>query len=93
MIGITPRARRALKKLLSSELDHPLAALRLVTTDAGDYGLSIDIESKGDQVIEYGGSKVLLVGEKLSNELDGLTFDIEDTPSGSNLVIYKERES
>ena len=80
MISVTRHARRELKKLPSSKLDHTLAALRLITTDQRQYSLSIDIKAKGDQVVEYGGSTVLLVGENLTNELDELTFDVEDTP-------------
>lgn len=90
MIGVTSRARQELKKILSSKLDHPLAALRLTTTGPGEYGLSIDIETEGDQVVKHAGSKVLLVEKKLADELHGVTFDIENTADGLNLVIYKE---
>jgi len=90
MLDVTERAKQELKRILSSKVDHPLAALRLISTNTGEFGLSIDIEAEGDQVVEHAGSKVLLVEDRLATKLDGVTFDVEDTPEGPNLVLFKE---
>ena len=41
-------------------------------------------------MVEYEGSKVLLVEEHLANTLQGITIDAEDTPEGAKLVISTE---
>jgi len=61
--------------------------LRLNANDKGELGLSIDIETPNDQVVEYEGSKVLLVEEKMAASLEGLTLDVVDTSEGPALTI------
>ena len=90
MLNVTERAKQELKRILSSKVDHQLAALRLVATSAGEFGLSIDMEAECDQVVEHAGSKVLLVEDRLATRLEGVTFDVEHTPEGPNLVLFKE---
>ena len=43
--------------------------------------------SRGDQVVEYGGTKVLLVEEALADALAEATIDAEPTGQGDDLVI------
>jgi Fe-S cluster assembly iron-binding protein IscA len=90
MLKVTEGARVELKKILFEKVDHPLAVARLVKGNQPDsYGLSIDIELPGDQVIEHLGAKVLLVDGDLSDCLDGNTLDIEDTMVGRNFVVLE----
>jgi len=86
MIDVTERAKQELKKILSSKVDNPLAGLRL-STSGGQFAFSIDVEMPGDQVVEYEGSKVLLVEGELATRLEGHTLDIEDTADGPGLVL------
>ena len=88
MIDVTERAKKELKKILSSKVDNPLAGLRLITSGPrGQFGFSIDVEMPGDRVVEYEGSKVLLVERELATRLKGHTLDIEDTADGPGLVL------
>jgi Fe-S cluster assembly iron-binding protein IscA len=90
MIEVTERAKQELKKILFEKVDDPLAGLRLTTDSQGQLGLSIDVEASGDKVVEYEGSKVLMVDEGLIDSLGGLTLDVEDTSEGSKLVLTRE---
>lgn len=87
MIDITERARQELKRILSSNVDNSYALLRLIDRGQGCLGLGIDIESPGDEVIEYEGSRLLLVGHELAHSLKGITIDIDNTDEGSQLII------
>ena len=94
MITVTKGAKQELKKILSAKGDNPHAGLRLIASGPPDtpdqFGLSIDSELPGDQVVEYRGSKVLLVGRELAQWVSGRILDTEDTPDGIKLVIHKE---
>ena len=91
MIDVTERAKEVLKKLLASKVDYPAAGLRLTDdTDSGHLALKIDVEELGDQVVNFEGSKVSLVEERLSTNLDGIVIDVDEMPDGLRLVISKE---
>ncbi|MBA7486909.1 hypothetical protein ES707_22471 [subsurface metagenome] len=90
MIHVTERARQELKKMLSEKVDWPEARLRLMDRGQGDLGLGIDIEAPGDRVVEYEGRKVLLVESGLARNLKGVTLDVDDTPTGAELVISEK---
>jgi Fe-S cluster assembly iron-binding protein IscA len=87
MVSVTEGACKELKRMLSEKVDWPGALLRLVDRGQGNIGLGIDIEVPGDHVVEYEGAKVLIVESELSTNLKGITLDIDDTPSGAELVI------
>ena len=87
MISVTNSARKRLKSILSSKVDLPQAGLRLTTTKSGEYGLHVDTEEPGDQVVKHKGTKVLLVEQKLASRLDGVTLCVEQTPEGPQLAI------
>ena len=87
MVSVTEGACRELKKILSEKVDWPGARLRLVDRGQGNIGLGIDIEQAGDQVVEYQGTKVLVIEPELATSLTGITLDIDDTPEGAELVI------
>ncbi|MFC1933073.1 hypothetical protein ACFLXU_05555 [Chloroflexota bacterium] len=87
MIVVTDRAKQELKKLLYNKVENWYAGLRLTVNDQGKMGLGIDVEMPGDRVVEYGGSKVLLVEQGLDSSLKDITLDVEDTGEGSELLI------
>ena len=87
MIVVTERARQELKRILSANVDMPQARLRLIPYDQGELGLGIDIESPEDQIVEYKGSRVLVVEPGLAASLRGIMLDVDDTPEGPQLVI------
>jgi Fe-S cluster assembly iron-binding protein IscA len=90
MINVTERAKKELKRLLINNVDWPGARLRLMDRGQGKLGLGIDIEAPEDHVIEYEGTKLLLVEPRLATSLRQITLDVDDTPDGPELVISEE---
>jgi Fe-S cluster assembly iron-binding protein IscA len=87
MIEVTERAKKELKGLLTSTVDHPEACLRLRTGEEGKLGLGIDVELPGDQVVEHEGSKLLVVEAELANSLKNVAIDVEDSDEGRQFII------
>ena len=87
MIEVTERAKEELKGLLTSNVDHPEACLRLRMGEEGKLELGIDIEKPDDMVVEYEGSSLLVVEPGLADSLENLAIDVEDGEEGSQLVI------
>jgi len=90
MIAVTERAKEKLESMLTSKVDNSLAALRLITTDEGGYGLHIDVESPGDKVVKHKGRKVLVIDEKLADNLEGTILDTEITSEGVQLALLQK---
>ena len=90
MINVTEQAKQELKRLLTASVDWPGARLRLVNRGQGRLGLGIDIEAPDDQVVEYEGTKLLIVEPVLASNLKRVTLDVDDTTDGVELVICEE---
>ncbi len=90
MINITERAKQALKRILTAQLDLSQGRLRLMDRGQGKLGLGVDIEMPGDELVKYDGSTVLVVERGLAANLKGVTLDVEDSVKGSELVISYE---
>ena len=90
MIGITDRALKELKRILSYSVDYSYGRLRLIDRGKGHLGLGIDIELPGDEVVEYEGSGLLVVEQRLAASLDGITIDVDDNNGSAQLVIVAE---
>lgn len=92
MLRVTEAAKKELKRILAEKADNPLAGLRIIRGGQPDnYGLAIDVEMPGDQVVEHKGAKVLLVSRELSNRLDGNILDVEDTAHGKSFVVLARK--
>ncbi|MFO8144058.1 MAG: hypothetical protein R6T78_05255 [Dehalococcoidales bacterium] len=89
MITVTDKAKQELKKTLSDNVDTPGAGLRLVAREGGQLGLGVDIEKADDEVVEFEGSKVLIVEKNLADTLNKITLDVEDTKEGNKLVLLE----
>ena len=87
MLTVTESAKQELKKKLQCHTDEPEICLRIKITSAGGFDFALTRERPDDQVVEYEGSKVLLIGKELFNVFDGRTLDVEDAPDGIRLVI------
>ena len=92
MIGVTELAKKELKRILTDNVDHPEACLRLRINDQGQLGLGIDIKMPDDKVIEYEGSKLLLVDWELADSLENIALDVEESDEGSHLVIVDKSD-
>ena len=93
MLTVTERAKATLARLKTQcQIEDHDVGLRLsVAASAepgqGQFGLRADRETLGDQVVEYGGNKILLVEEGLAEALSGATIDAEPTGRGDDLII------
>ena len=91
MVTVTEDAKQELGRVLSSaNVDDPTVGLRLTAGDRGQFGLVLDTEKEGDQVVEHEGSKVLLVGQELIELLEGVIIDCRRTDEGARLIISGE---
>jgi Fe-S cluster assembly iron-binding protein IscA len=87
MLNITEQAKQQLKIILDTYVEMPQARLRLCDRGGGELGLGIDIEESEDNVIEYRGSRILVVKRQLASKLDNITLDVDETADGLQLVI------
>jgi Fe-S cluster assembly iron-binding protein IscA len=87
MIKITDRAKEKLKSILIAVGADPEDGLRLLPTSDSEFVLGISTEMSGDQVVEYEGYKVLLVGIEYFQILNGKTVDCQDTKEGAVLFV------
>ncbi len=90
MIAVTELAKQELKRLLNANVDNPQARLRLTAKSDDQLGLDVDIETPGDETVEYEGAAILVVEKELSDKLEGITLDVDDTPEGPQLVIVAQ---
>ncbi len=90
MIAVTERAKEQLESMLISKVDNSQAALRLINTDEGEYGLHIDVETPDDKVVNYRGRKVLVIDKELADNLEGTILDTEITSEGIELAIFQK---
>jgi Fe-S cluster assembly iron-binding protein IscA len=89
MVNVTDRAKIALKSALSRSVEEPGIGLRVEVSEEGACALFPDREKAGDQVVEHEGDVLLLIGEEVSQPLDGATIDLAETPEGAHLVVTK----
>ena len=87
MLRITDRAKQELSKILTSNVEMPQARLRICDRGQGELGIGIDIEEPDDRVVEYRGSRILVIKRQLENRLKHITIDIDETTGGPQLVI------
>ena len=90
MLTVTEGAKQLLKGILTSHSDDPEVAVRLSFNPPSEFGIVLDREAEGDQVVEHQGSKVLLVASELVPVVEGITLDVQDTPEGPKLTMSKE---
>ena len=92
MIQVTTRAKQELKKILSlfENADLLNARLRLMDRGEGNLGIVADIELPEDRILEYDGTKVLVIEPELAKNLQEVTIDIDDTPDGPELVVWEK---
>lgn len=87
MITVTENAKKELKEILEAAGAGPDEGLRLFPTETDKYLLGLDTEMTADQVINYEGHKILLVGIEYYRILDGKTVDCTNTENGITLFV------
>ncbi len=93
MLSVTQSARQQLRDIVRANIDDPGFTLRLVANPSGDFAFTIDRARDDDQIVEHEGHIVLLVGSELSDAVEGLTIDWQETVEGPCLVMFSEQSS
>ena len=87
MVTVTEQAAQELRNILSDMAMKPNQALRLVMRPEGGFGLGLDEEREGDQVVQAEGEKILFVAPPVAESLGEATIAAQDTEEGRKLVI------
>lgn len=87
MISVTEDAKRVLKTILIAVEADPNEGLRLLPSSDDVFVLALGTELPGDQVVEYEGVKVLLVGIEYLRLLNGKTVDCLETEDEDVLFV------
>lgn len=87
MITVTERAKEELKAMLIAAEAEPDEGLRLLPRPDSRFELMLGTELSGDQVVEYEGAKVLLVGIEYFKLFETKTVDCQDTMDGTVLFV------
>ena len=86
MIQVTELAKQLLKRMLEDCTDDLKLGFRLQFSGGDEFQMFLDSKVSGDQVVEYDGSIVLLVGEKLSLRPDAIV-DVKNTARGMEITV------
>lgn len=91
MVTVTENAKGLLKGVLTAHSGDRELGVRLVINPGRQQGLGLALgrEEAGDQVVEYGGYKVLLVSRDMASHVDRITLDMDDTPEGLKLLVQR----
>jgi Fe-S cluster assembly iron-binding protein IscA len=89
MVILTDRAKIALKSALSRTVDEAGVGLRIDVSEEGGLALYPDKAKAGDEVVEHEGDVLLLIGDNVSQPLQGATIDLTDTAEGARLVVTR----
>ena len=89
MINVTEGAKKELERLLTTTVNWPEARLRLIDRGNGVLGMGVDIETPGDEIVEYEGKPVLVIEPRLGNNQEGITLDVDETAGIVEIVIIE----
>jgi Fe-S cluster assembly iron-binding protein IscA len=89
MVTVTDQAAEVLRATLDEARTEPGQALRLLFKPGGGFGLGLDQEREGDQVVTADGEKILLVTPEIAEAVGEATLDAPETEEGRRLVISR----
>ena len=92
MLLVTESAKGALKTKLDSAETQPGQCVRIKAAPGGQFALSLDVETPGDQVVKHGEAKILVVDSKTARRLEGLVLDFRDSGEGPELTLLQKEE-
>ncbi|NIM99304.1 MAG: hypothetical protein GTO24_14870 [candidate division Zixibacteria bacterium] len=92
MLLVTESAKGALKKSLDSAQRQPGQCVRLMATQGGQFGLALDVETPGDEVVKHGETKILVLDSETAKQLEGLVLDYRDSEKGGELTLLRKEE-
>jgi hypothetical protein len=92
MIAVTERAKEQLLDMKrSANINEPEVGLRLKPAATGEWELFPDQAIEGDQVVEHGGYKLLLIGADASDALGDRQVDCQETAPGQVKLVLSRR--
>ncbi len=92
MLTVTQNAKSALKTTLDNLITRPGQCVRIRATSSGHFGLALDEEAQGDQVVKHKDEKVLLVDSETARRLDGVVLDYRDSGAGPEFTLLRKQE-
>lgn len=92
MLSVTDKAVDILAQSLEASEANEGQSLRLARTPQGEFGLAIDEEREGDQVVKHAEKPILVVDQEVSSALDGAVLDVVESPEGQRLTLRMAEE-
>jgi Fe-S cluster assembly iron-binding protein IscA len=91
MLTVTAQAAAKLKEAIQAQTEDPELAIRLVPSVVrpSQLDMALDRKKESDQVVESEGFEVLFVSAELTQALDGMVIDCQDTPQGAQFSITR----
>jgi Fe-S cluster assembly iron-binding protein IscA len=89
VVQVTERAAQQLYTLLKSETSDPDAGFRVIPAGGGQVFLFVDRETSADYVVEFRGSKVLLVGVEYLKPFQDVVIDCRDVEGKTSLYAIR----
>ncbi len=91
MLTVTAQAAARLKGAIQAQTEDLELAIRLVPLAArpNQMDMALDRKKEGDQVVESEGFQVLFVSAELTQALDGMVIDCQDTPQGAQFSMAR----
>jgi Fe-S cluster assembly iron-binding protein IscA len=89
MVTVTDQAAEVLRATLDEARTEPGQALRLLLRPGGGFGLGLDAEREGDEVVTADGEKILLMTPDTAEAVGEATIDAPETEEGRRLVISR----
>ena len=86
MVNVSDLAASVLLETMKASGVTEDQGLRLVTNE-GRLSLNIDSANSDDRVIEHDGANVLIIEKSVDESLGNILIDVQETPSGPQLVI------
>ncbi len=92
MLNVTDKAVDVLADSLEASEATDQQSLRLTQNERGEYGLAIDEERDGDQVVKQEERAVLVLDADTAQALNGAVLDVVDSPEGQRLALGMAEE-
>ena len=93
MLLVTDSAKAALKTKLDDVEAQPGQCVRIEAGPGGQFSLTLDVETPGDQIVKHGETKILVVDSKTAKQLEGVVLDLRDAGEGPQLTLLHKEES
>ena len=91
MVAIKTRAKKELRRIVETRPPDEGKYLRLtappVWEGEGEFGIVIDEERVGDNIVDFGGIRILIIDPGVADNLSNAVLDFKDSPQGSRFTL------